>query len=65
MVDSDSITEADGFAGDHRPSLQTYQWKHERNHRHDQGSNEQAEKFITRRIFCSSTSHSLLDSDIR
>lgn len=35
MVDSDSHSESDGFAGNHRPFVQTCAWKHERNHEHE------------------------------
>ena len=64
MVGSNSHTEADGFAGDQRPFLHIHPWKHQRNLQHEKGSHGQAPDFITRYIFCSSTSRSLMDQDI-
>lgn len=41
MVDSDSHTESDGFAGNQRPFIPTYSWKHQTNFRHEKGNCEQ------------------------
>lgn len=47
MVDADTHTEVDGYAGDQRPVLQTCPRKHETNLGNENGSYDQAEEFVT------------------